>query len=128
MTKAQERYSKQANKHCREVDFDVKDKVWVTTKHWRTNRPSKKLSSQNVGPFKILEKVNHFFKLDLPPSIKVHPMFYVNKLRKHPDNPLQGQLDPEPEPLNVYGDDEYKVKEILSTRLVYRLLRYKVKW
>jgi hypothetical protein len=54
-------------------------------------------------------------------------MFHANKLRKHPNNPLQGQLAPEPEPLNVYGDDEYKVEEILSTRLVYRLLCYKVK-
>jgi hypothetical protein len=52
----------------------------------------------------------------------------VNKLWKHPNNPLQGQLAPEPKPLNVYGDDEYEVKEILSTRLVYGLLRYKVKW
>ena len=128
MTKAQERYSKQANKHRREVNFDVKDKVQATTKHWRTDRPNKKLSSQNAGPFEILEKVNHSFKLDLPPSIKVYPVFYANKLRKHFDNPLRGQLDPEPEPLNVYGDDEYEVEEIISARLVYRLLRYKVKW
>jgi hypothetical protein len=90
MTKAQERYSKQVNKHRREVDFDVKDKVWVIIKYWRTNRPSKKLSSQNTGPFKILEKVNYFFKLDLPPSIKVYPVFYINKLWKYSDNPLQG--------------------------------------
>jgi hypothetical protein len=58
----------------------------------------------------------------------VHPIFHVNKLRKHPNNPLQGQLDPEPKPLNIYSDDEYEVEEILSTRLVYKLLRYKVKW
>jgi hypothetical protein len=55
-------------------------------------------------------------------------MFYINKLRKHPDNPLRGQLDSEPKPLNVYGDNEYEVKEILSARLVYRLLCYKIKW
>ena len=55
-------------------------------------------------------------------------MFYANKLRKHPNNPLQGQLAPKPKPLNVYGDDEYEVEAILGIRLVYRLLRYKVKW
>jgi hypothetical protein len=58
----------------------------------------------------------------------VYPVFHVNKLRKHPDNPLYSQLDPEPEPLNVYRDDEYEVEEILSTRLVYGLLYYKIKW
>jgi hypothetical protein len=76
----------------------------------------------------ILEKIGHSFKLDLSPSIKVHPVFHVNKLWKHPDNPLQGQLAPEPKPLNIYSDDEYEVEEILSARLVYRLLCYKVKW
>jgi hypothetical protein len=75
----------------------------------------------------ILEKIGYSFKLDLPSSIKVYLVFYVNKLRKYPDNPLRGQLAPEPEPLNVYGDDEYKVEEILSARLVYGLLRYRVK-
>jgi hypothetical protein len=35
---------------------------------------------------------------------------------------------PKPELLNIYGDDEYKVEEILSAQLVYRLLCYKVKW
>jgi hypothetical protein len=55
-------------------------------------------------------------------------VFYVNKLRKHPDNPLYSQLDPEPEPLNVYRDNKYEVKEILSMRLVYGLLCYKIKW
>jgi hypothetical protein len=54
-------------------------------------------------------------------------VFYVNKLWKHPDNPLRSQLDPEPEPLNIYGDNKYEVKEILSMRLVYGLLYYKIK-
>jgi hypothetical protein len=72
------------------VDFDVDDKVWVTMKHWRTDWPSRKLSSQNIGPYMILEKIGYSFKLDLPPSIKVYPVFYVNKLWKHPDNPLWG--------------------------------------
>jgi hypothetical protein len=55
-------------------------------------------------------------------------MFHANKLRKYPNNPLRGQLDPKPKPLNVYGDDEYGVEVILGVRLVYGLLHYKVKW
>jgi len=45
MARAQERYTKQANKHRREVDFTVGDKVWITTKHWKTDRPSHKLAN-----------------------------------------------------------------------------------
>jgi hypothetical protein len=72
------------------VDFDVDDKVWVIIKYWRTNRPSRKLSSQNAGPYMMLEKIGYSFKLDLFPSIKVYPIFHVNKLWKYLDNPLQG--------------------------------------
>jgi hypothetical protein len=62
------------------VDFDIDDKVWVIIKHWRTNWPSRKLGSQNICPYIILEKIGHFFKLDLSPFIKVYPVFYINKL------------------------------------------------
>ena len=61
MAKSQKRYTRQANKHRREIDFDVGDKVWVTTKHWKTDRPSRKLASQMEGPFEILEQVGHSF-------------------------------------------------------------------
>jgi hypothetical protein len=54
-------------------------------------------------------------------------MFYINKLWKRSDNLLYSQLDPKPEPLNVYSDNKYKVEEILSMRLVYKLLYYKIK-
>ena len=50
MAKAQERQQAQANKHRRPVDFTVKDKVWVSTRNWTSERPSKKLGYQNEGP------------------------------------------------------------------------------
>ena len=43
LEKAQESMAKQANKHRREPNFDVEDSVWVTTKNWKTERPSWKL-------------------------------------------------------------------------------------
>ena len=38
--------------------------------------------------YEILEQIGHSFKLKLPESIKVHPVFYAKKLRKDPINPL----------------------------------------
>jgi hypothetical protein len=90
MAIAQERYAKQANKHRQEPDWKVGDKVWVTTKHWHTDQPSKKLADQMAGPFEVLEQIGHSYKLRLPDSIKVHPVFHAKKLCKHPDNPLPG--------------------------------------
>ena len=63
MAESQDRYAKQANKHRRAVDFKVKDKVWVSTKHWKTDRPSRKLADQMDGPYEILKKVGNSFRL-----------------------------------------------------------------
>ena len=82
MKQAQDRYAIQANKHRREPNFSVGDKVWVLSKHWKTDRPSKKLSNQNEGPFEILEQVGHSYRLKLPDSVKVYPVFYAKYLRK----------------------------------------------
>jgi len=48
------------------------------------------LAQQMDGPYEILEQIGHSFKLKLPESIKVHPVFYTKKLRKDPKNPLLG--------------------------------------
>jgi hypothetical protein len=60
--KAQDTMETQANQHRRKPDFDVGDTVWVSTKNWRTERPSRKLDYQSVGPYKILEKVGNSYK------------------------------------------------------------------
>jgi hypothetical protein len=59
-------------------------------KHWKNDRPSCKLAQQIDGLYKILEQIGHFFKLKLPESIKVHPVFYAKKLCKDPKNLLPG--------------------------------------
>ena len=110
MARSQERYTEQANKHRRAVDFGVGDKVWVTVKHWKNDRPSRKLAQQMDGPYEILEQIGHSFKLKLPESIKVHPVFYAKKLCKDPRNPLLGQTNPEYDLVEVQdGEEEYEV-------------------
>jgi transposase InsO family protein len=128
MTQAQAAYARQANKHRRPVDFQAGDKVWVSTKGWRTERPSKKLDYQQAGPYKIIKKEGHSFRLDLPGNIKVHPVFHASKLRKDPDDPLPGQIQDEPLPVVVNNDKEWEVEKILGVRVVRRQLRYRVQW
>ena len=62
-----------------------------------------------AGPFEIIEQVGHSFKLKLPESIKVHPVFHAEKLRKAPENPLLGQSNPDPLLLQVDDGEEYEV-------------------
>lgn len=128
MAKAQESMAAQANKKRRPVDIQAGDHVWVTTKHWKTHQPSRKLGPQMAGPFKVKEVWGNAVTVELPDSIQVHPKLNVSKVRKADMDPLPGQANPEPEPIEVDGEHEYEVEEVLSVRKVRKKLFYRVSW
>jgi transposase InsO family protein len=128
MTTAQEKQQVQANKHRRPVDFTVGDKVWVSTKNWTSERPSRKLGYQNEGPYEIIEKVGHSYRLKLPDSNSRHDVFAPDLLRKDPGNPLPGQHHDPPLPIVYNQEPEWEVEEVLQSRTYRRKLQYQVKW
>ncbi|SPQ18667.1 7463b66d-3a16-4f9c-8422-7d3bc2e3325b [Thermothielavioides terrestris] len=108
MEKAQEAQKRQADKHRRPEEFEVGQEVMVTKGKWQTNRPSGKLDYPVAGPFPIVAKKGHSYKLKLPDTWKLHPVFTPDRLRKAPNNPLPGQeLQPEP-PIEVDGELEWQ--------------------
>ena len=81
-----------------------------------TDRPYKKLDNKILGPFKVIEKRGSLYKLDLPNTIKVYPVFLIVLLFKDSDNALSGQVNEPPPPINIEGELEYEVEEILALR------------
>jgi Chromo (CHRromatin Organisation MOdifier) domain len=127
---AQAKQKQQADKHRRDEEFQVGDYAMVSTKRWNTGRPSRKSDAQASGLYKILARIGHSYKLDLPSHIKIHPVFLPDKLRRATSlPPLQGQIrDPEP-PIEINGEKEWEVERILAVRLFRKKrLQYRVKW
>jgi hypothetical protein len=59
---------------------------------------------------------SHSYRLDTPPGI--HNVFYTRLLKPAKLNPLPGQIIHEPQPpaLQVDGEEEYEIDEILDQK------------
>ena len=103
------------------------------------NQPSKKFRSRYIGSYTIIEKISsQAFKLDLPSTMKIRPVFHISLLKEF------NSLSPKTEIPNnfpssndmIYGDDTFLSILSLITKLPHiRLLTLKaqhfyskVKW
>ena len=126
---AQEDSKKYADKNRLHQSFNIGDQVWLYRKNLKTKRPSDKLDHLKLGPFKILEQVNPVtFKLDLPPSMKIHPIFHVSMLEAYASNNIPNRITPAPLPIEIDGEEEYEVEDILDAKYFGKTLKFLVKW
>jgi hypothetical protein len=103
-------------------EYSVGDRVWLEATNLTTDRPKKKLDHKRLGPFKNIQKVsNVVYKLELPPTWRIHPVFHVSKLRRYTPDPY-GRALPRVT-LHVRGD-KWVVSSILRSRIQSGRLEY----
>jgi hypothetical protein len=125
---AQLSQAKQANRKRREPDFDIGDKVYLLKdKSWKMDRPFTKLDQPRSGPWEVLAKEGHSYRLKLPPQFKMHPVFHTDRLRKASNDPLPGQAFEEDPGQEVDGELEWEVDQILASRIAHSKLQYRAK-
>jgi hypothetical protein len=113
------------------------DKVWLSLKNIKTQRPTKKLDDRNML-CEVLQRIGRdSYKLQLPEGMEsIHPVFHTSLLRPDPNDPLQGQYTPPQPPVLIESEDpdnegtheEWEIDEIVDSRYSYGFLEYKVKW
>jgi hypothetical protein len=135
MAHAQERYQGPADARRKPApDLKIGDQVFVKAKYFRSTRPSKKLSEKNLGPFEIIARPGtHSFTIRLPDSMRsVHPVFHVSQLEPAFPNTIPNRIQSPPPPVEVDGEPEYEISEILDSKLDRRRrqcqLLYLVRW
>ena len=125
-------YKKYHDRHTQPPPaFKPGDLVWLKRTNIKSVRPAQKLDSKCLGPFRILEAVGQSklaFRLELPPNLKIHPVFHVHLLDPYNANKIPGRRQPPPPPEEINGEEEYEVREILDSRIVRRRLEYLVDW
>ena len=105
---SQEAQTHTANLHCLpSPSYQPGDLVWLNTKNIRTCQPCKKLDDKWIGPFKVLKTVGtQACHLELPHTLKIHPVFHVSLLRLTPADPISGQSNAHPSPIIGQDADE----------------------
>jgi hypothetical protein len=137
LEQAQMRQSFYADRHRGNHQYQVGDKVMLTTEHMRSKVG--KLNARYVGPFlvkKVMSPLN--VELDLPSTMRIRPVFHVSKLKPYvavndPQRfPDRQQLDRPAPVIEEDGSEYYKIERIIGKRR--RRIRnryitqYLVKW
>jgi hypothetical protein len=131
---AQKRYQKAAdNRRIPPPEFKIGQYVFVKARFFQTTRPSKKLAEKNFGPYEIIGQPSpDSFVLRLPESMrKVHPVYHVSMLEPHTPSVIPNRTVEPPPPVEIDGEIEYEIAEILDTKLDRRRRRpllYLVRW
>jgi hypothetical protein len=92
------------------------DQVYLLRRNVKTTRPSDKLDYKKLDPFKIVRNIRNIsFELQLPLTMKIHPVFHISFLE--PANP---NISPGPAP-EIHPDSqefEDEVEKVLDVRKI----------
>ncbi len=128
LVKTREQMMKQVNKHRKEVDYEIKSKMFLNERNIVTARSFKKLDDKMLDSFINLDLVDSSYKLKLSESMRVHDVFHSDLLRSAVDDLLPDQKNESSDSIVINDEDEWEIDDILNSRRYRRRLQYRVKW
>jgi len=131
LVKSQEKMKRQADRNRKEAEeYRVGDKVLISTKDFSAElmkRATKKLTEKFIGPYVVRKIVlENAVELELPASLRIHLVVNVRKIVKYREQ-VERQKKISPPPVEVAGEKEYEVEEILDRQERRGKTKYLVK-
>ena len=125
-----------ANTHRRfSLRYLIDDQVWLNAKNLNIARSSVKLNDRHIDSFRVKRVFrNHLVvELELPESMKIHPVFHANFLSHIATDSLSNQIQAFREPVIAKnGERAWYVNRVLNSKLDRRyipaLLKYYIDW
>ena len=68
------------------------------------------------------------YEVRIPRAWRIHPVFHVELLRPHPKDQIPSRAPTNPPSVEVEGEEEFEVAEVLDARMKRRKLEYLVRW
>ncbi|QRW25683.1 Retrotransposable element Tf2 protein [Rhizoctonia solani] len=110
------------------LEFEIGEEAWLDAKNVKLKTLSLKLTEQRLGPFKVTKKIsNRAYRLELPPTMRIHNNFYVGLLSKVKRDKKRS-FENRPPPVTVDGEEEYEVEGITDMEERNGKWFFRVKW
>ena len=128
--KAHDNMKRFADRTCAHtLEYKEGDQVWLNTKNLNINQPLRKLTKRQIGLYTITHVVSpNTVVLKLPPSFKTDAPINVSRLHPYKPPTIPGQQIMPQAPVELEGEEEYIVEEILDSHLKCNKLEFLVKW
>ena len=134
MEKAWEQATRAINKKAAEAppaQYKLRGQVWLEVTHPKLPHQGSKLNPKWYGPFKVLNAISPVaFKLDLPVSWTIHPIFHMSLLTLYVKMNAHGPNYSWPPPDLINDEEQYEVEQIRNNQhhRHSRTLQYLIKW
>ncbi len=106
---------------------NLTSRLGISQQHIKTTRPLEKLDHQKLGSFLIVKQISVMaFELKLLGFMRIHPMFHVSLLEPYPTSTISGKNHDSPPSIEINGEQEYEMDNILESKIFNRQLHYLV--